>query len=172
MKLATVSGLQSFHEPTTSATGAASCRLGTKKWRIFGKFADAFSSAALFEPPTFHSMLDWPLQIQTSPTSTSRTVMEFRPATTSSCGPPAFKGSSLSDHFPSGPALAVFFWPAIETPISSPGSTLPQMGQAKSLWSTMPSPKSAWSLSSARGSRAVPSEERTRINAAAKVLIV
>src|SRR5947207_12780562 len=99
---------------------------------MFGNLALAFSSAALFDELTDISMLDWPLQIQTSPTSTSRSVIEFRPATVTSCGPPALSGSSLTDHVPSAPALALFFCPATETVTSSPGSTVPHTGQARS----------------------------------------
>ena len=81
MKPPTVSGVVSFQSPLSVATGASCGFFFTRKCRMFGKFAAAFSSTKLFELETTISMFDWPLQIQTSPTRTSWTVTEFRPAT-------------------------------------------------------------------------------------------
>src|SRR5687767_4095356 len=93
-------------------------------------------------------MLDWPLQTQTSPTSTS---LITRSPILSSCGPPAGRGSSFSDHLPSAPALADFFCPAISTASSAPGAAVPQTGQARSRCSTIPSVNSVESFVSAEG---------------------
>jgi hypothetical protein len=47
-----------------------------------------------------HSMLDWPLAIQTSPTITPSSTMEFLPVTVSLSGPPASSFGSRAIHRP------------------------------------------------------------------------
>jgi hypothetical protein len=74
------------------------------------------------------AMFDWPEQTQTSPTSTSRTVMVFSPATVISSGPPADSGSSDTRQRPLASAVVEALRPPISTLTCSPGAAVPQTG--------------------------------------------
>jgi len=52
------------------------------------------------------SMLDWPEQSHTSPTSTSSNFTVFDPLTCSTCGPPAVIFGSVTFHSPRSFATA------------------------------------------------------------------
>src|SRR5688572_30692695 len=83
-----------------------------------------------------HSMLDCPLAIHTSPTSTFFSEMLFLPVTFSSSGPPA---SSLSSFTIQVPRLAFVetVLPRNSTVTFSPSSAHPQIGTAVSRCNTM-----------------------------------
>ena len=108
-------------------------------------------------------MFDWPEQIQTSPASTSLKVRVFLPLTVIVYGPPVGSGSSITSHFPFGPALAVLPWSLMVTVTSSPGSAQPQTRSFCSRWRTMWSLKMAGSFTSARaGSKNQPATRQVR----------
>src|SRR5487761_1226753 len=54
-----------------------------------------------------NSMLDWPDAIQTSPTSTSCSVIVLVPCTSMENGPPAFPGFRYRLHRPKGPVVVL-----------------------------------------------------------------
>ncbi len=82
-------------------------------------------------------MFDWPEPSHTSPSNTSLNSTVLAPLTVSVKGPPAFIGSSLSDHFPSLLAVADFDWSPMVTVTFSAGSAQPQTGSGVSRCSTM-----------------------------------
>ena len=100
-------------------------------------------------------MFDCPEPSHTSPTSTSCTVIEFLPFTTSVCGPPALKLRQLERPLA---VLARLGGPGLARDgggdLASPGSAQPQSEQSSSCWRTMWSEKMAGSFTSARASGA------------------
>ena len=72
------------------------------------------------------SMLDWPLQTQTSPTTTSLRLSLFLPLTVMTAeSAQAFMASSLTHQAPSLSAVADLVWPAKATVTFSSGSAVP-----------------------------------------------
>ncbi len=88
-------------------------------------------------PPTVNSMLDWPEQIQTSPTRTSSKVTVLLPVTTSLKGPPAFWAGRSARQAPSAPAVVPATLSPRRTSTFSPGSPQPQTGMGISRCKTM-----------------------------------
>jgi hypothetical protein len=83
-------------------------------------------------------MLDWPEQIQTSPTRTSLYVSVFFPAIVMVSGVvPAFSGSSVTSHLPSAPAVALPVSPPTVTVTFSPAPAVPHTGSFVPACSTM-----------------------------------
>src|SRR4051812_38400914 len=94
-------------------------------------------------------MFDWPEPTQTSPTSTLCTVTVVLPATVISYGPPALSGPKRTAHRPSAPVVVDSLAPATVTVTFSPGSAQPHTRAFAPCWSTMLSPTSAGSLTTA-----------------------
>jgi len=87
-------------------------------------------------------MFDWPAQIQTSPTSTSRisTWPPVRePAMDRARGTVlTASGASCTFHSPAASAVACRTWPPKRTVTSSPAAARPQTGTGRSACSTIP----------------------------------
>ena len=96
-----------------------------------------------------HSILDWPLQIQTSPTKTFLSTTVFLPEMLNSSGPPALKLPIRTIHFPFL-AVVVAFLPRNRTVTGSPSSAQPQTGTEAFCCNTMLSENRPGSLTSAK----------------------
>ena len=70
---------------------------GTVKSRSCASSAAAISAAPSVHLYNGHSILDWPLHTQTSPTSTSEKVTVFWPLTVSVCGPAAASAARFTE---------------------------------------------------------------------------
>ncbi len=101
-----------------------------------------------------NSMLLWPEQNQTSPTTTFvKTISAPLPATRNSA-PSEFasSGGRLTRHLPSSPTTVDSLRPANETVTRSPGSPLPHTGTGRSRCRTIESPNTCGSVAAnARG---------------------
>ncbi len=87
-------------------------------------------------------MLDWPAQIQTSPTSTScSSTVCCLPAILTLYGPPSAGGCIRVSHLPTAPAVAVAEFSPISTRNGSPGCDHPQIAFGLQRCRTMLSPK-------------------------------
>ena len=148
-----MAGVQTCHCPFRSLWGAAATTHPPLKRCRAGTLAAAISWVAFRALVSGKLMFDCPEQIHTSPTTT------FETTNAAPSGPDvtvngrgsraALSGSSRTRHFPSGPAEQVLLCPANATVTDSPGMAVPQMGTAKSLWSTRPSLNSAGILTAA-----------------------
>ncbi len=116
---------------------------------MLGKLADSDSRSGSFALATGQAMFDWPEQIQTSPTNTSENVLVSSAAIVMVCGPPAGSGSSRMSNRPSLSDLAVPSCPASSTRTSVSADVQPQTWIGLSRWTTIESPKTGESLSSA-----------------------
>ena len=100
------------------------------------------ASGAAASSRSGHSMLDWPAQIQTSPTSTSRARAspEGAEATISRAADEAGRARSRASHLPSAPAVALALSLARRTLTVSPGVAVPRITTGWSRCSTISSP--------------------------------
>src|SRR5262249_11444703 len=88
-------------------------------------------------PPIPISILDWPEQIQTSPTRTFLTVTFSGPDTDRVYGPPAENGPRCAIHFPSASAVAFPLLPFMLTIACLPGMVQRHTVAERFLCSTM-----------------------------------
>ena len=90
-------------------------------------------------PHTPQPMLDWPAHIQTSPKSTSFSVMVFLPATVISDGSLlGLCAGNRTIHWPSLSATASYDLPSSVIVTFWPAAAQPQIGTSCPCWSTMP----------------------------------
>ena len=97
-------------------------------------------------------MLDWPEQIQTSPTTMLARVMVLLPLMTRSAGFAFAESAARSTrHLPSASAVVESVWSAKVTETFSPAEALPQTGMGFSRWRTALSVNNGAGTTSARG---------------------
>src|ERR1051325_10158316 len=89
--------------------------------------AEAMSASGWKDCRSGHSIFDWPLHTQTSPTSTLFRVTESSAVLmVSTSGPPALSGRSLTDHLLLR-VVAETVWPRNFTVTTSPSWAQPQI---------------------------------------------
>src|SRR5204862_7416075 len=84
----------------TSSTGSLAFNFGTVKRRRFGLADLAMSSSGSKDRLKGHSIFDWPLQIQTSPTRTFLSSILLLPSNVIVSGPPVCSAGRFTIHLP------------------------------------------------------------------------
>src|SRR5947209_4998438 len=108
-----VFGSASTHLPSVSVSGRilGDLRAWNSRSVLLCGAEKAYSLSALSQPPTDHSMFDWPEHTQTSPTSTFLYWRVLVPAMVMASGPPASPDLRVTAQPPLASALAATCWP-------------------------------------------------------------
>ena len=117
-----------IHAGHDDVMGVADCGWGMLFARNVQEAADFTAAAPPAAPLSAKAMFDWPEQTHTSPTSTSRIVIELLPLTVISIGRSTSMGLSARRHVPVSSVVVDCVCPAADRVTRSCGSAVPQIG--------------------------------------------
>ncbi len=147
---AALAASQARHSPPTLVAGVAAGGFATVNSRRPEQPSAAWS-APPFDRCSGNSMLDWPDATHTSPAQTSANVSAFfAPRTFNVYGPPAVSAGSVTDQRPFASAFVAAFAAAMVAVTASPGDAAPATRNGRSRCTTMCSPTSGSTFTSAR----------------------